>query len=176
MAHFLLSGSRRRGSVTLRARLVAVAGLAALGLATVVGTPGQAAANCTLSKDDAALSVRTLQSHLMVAALSCGQSAQYNQFVGNFQKDLTTQGKSLTSYFSRQYGGAAKREMNAYVTRMANQASQRSMTDRQAYCTESRAVFEALGQVPDGKLVEFVSASLPFAMQPASCQTHTARK
>ncbi|MBK1663403.1 hypothetical protein CKO38_02575 [Rhodospirillum rubrum] len=150
--------------------------VAATALAMMLTGAPAMASTCPPAKDTAALQVRTLQSHLMVAGLSCGQSAQYNQFVSQFESELVTQGKSLTSYFNRQYGGAARKELNAYVTRMANEASRRSMTNRKAFCQESQGVFQTLSAMPKGNLVSFISDQSPFSIQDDACATRTAQK
>ncbi|MCF8500684.1 MAG: hypothetical protein K9H11_09480 [Rhodospirillum sp.] len=131
---------------------------------------------CDPDKGSQALNVRTLQSHLMVAGLSCGQSAQYNQFVGQYQKELVNHGQSLKAYFNRTYGGAGRRELNAYVTRMANEASRRSMVDRRAFCQESLTVFQTLESQAQTTLVSYIVAAAPFAIQPEGCPTRTAQR
>jgi hypothetical protein len=131
---------------------------------------------CSPDKGTQALNVRTLQSHLMVAGLSCGQSAQYNEFVGRYQNELVGHGQSLKAYFNRSYGGAGKRELNAYVTRMANEASRRSMANRRAFCDESLAVFQTLGTETKRTLVAFILDEAPFSILPEGCETRTAQK
>ncbi|WP_069187558.1 hypothetical protein [Pararhodospirillum photometricum] len=199
MAHRVLSGLRSRGPARSSFVSISSAGAALLLLAACASdptpaptvsqatptlpasaatTPTQVAAAssapCHPSRDDAAIAVRALQSHLMVAGLSCGQSASYNQFVTKFQSDLASHGQSLTGYYSRQYGGKGANQLNTAVTRMANEAATRFMQDRSGYCGEAQAAFEALQAVRSGGLVDFVVAQHPFAVQAPACSTATA--
>lgn len=172
MAHRPLRGFLRRRGVS---RLAGVVLAAAVVSGAAAGT-GRPAAACSLDTGETAVLVRALQSHLMVAGLSCGQSAQYNQFVTTFQSDLVRHGQSLTRHYGQQYGGAGKRELNAAVTRMANEASQRSMTDRRGFCAESAAIFATLMATPGQDLVGFITAQAPFTLAPPACETRTAQK
>lgn len=144
--------------------------------AAIVAGSGQTARACSLSTGETAVLVRALQSHLMVAGLSCGQSAQYNQFVKGYQAELIRHGQNLKSHYSRQYGGSAKRQLNAGVTRMANEASQRSMANRAAFCAEGAAVFQALAADPGHNLATFVTTQAPFSLSTPACETRTAQK
>jgi hypothetical protein len=161
--------AKGKGDRWIRRMGTALVGLSLLGFAA----PSFA---CNPDKGVQALNVRTLQSHLMVAGLSCGQSAEYNQFVGHYQKELINHGKSLTAYFNRNYGGAGRRELNAYVTRMANEASRTSMVNRRAFCDESRAIFQVLGAQEKTTLVSYILEAAPFAIRPEGCPTRTAQR
>lgn len=161
---------------TLLPGRTAVLGVALVAL-TAVFIPSAQAADCSKSQDGATMAVRELQSYLMVAGLSCGQSTQYNQFVNRFSGDLKANGTSLINYFSRQYGGAGKNQLNTYVTRLANDASRASMGDRQGFCREASTVFQILQGTSPGQLASYTSESAPFKIGAGSCSaTRTAQK
>ncbi|MBE1236671.1 hypothetical protein IHV25_03260 [Phaeovibrio sulfidiphilus] len=122
------------------------------------------------------LAVRQIQTHLMVAALSCGHSTQYNAFVNRFATDIKSNGDALNRYFSRQYGGSSKSQLNAYITRIANEASRTSMVNRQGFCEEANAVFQSLMGTNPGQLATYATANQPFSIQAGSCTTRTAQK
>jgi hypothetical protein len=89
----------------------------------------------TLEKE--AVAFRYLQTELMVAALSCGRQeyrAKYNTFVIRYRPALKRNGRALRAIFKRNYGSAGKRRLDDYVTRLANEASMRSMR-RGDFCT-----------------------------------------
>lgn len=158
-------------NLPLRSGRAAALGVALIGL--TFGAVPSAQAACSKSQDAKTMAVRELQSHLMVAGLSCGQSSEYNQFVNRFSGDLKQNGSSLTSYFSRQYGGGGKNQLNSYITRLANDASRASMGDRQGFCQEANTVFQALQGTSPGQLASYASESAPFKISAGSCSTTT---
>jgi len=160
--------SGRVGSGRVGARLLAVLAVAA---AVAAVTPAAAAGYgaCARQSDEKALNARLLQTELMVGALACGNQSQYNAFVQRFRGRLVDEGKSLQQMFSREYKGAANRELNALITRLANQSSQRSMVNRIGFCEQNRLLFaEALEADAGGfdRLVEKVTAVAGHGIRP----------
>lgn len=120
-------------------------GLAALAVvATVAGAPALGFAACATPKERAALEARVLLSELMVAALSCNQKPSYNAVVTRYQGEMAITGKALKGYFARVHGVRSAEELNSFVTRMANEASQRSLSDFAAFCHAAEGKFAAL--------------------------------
>jgi len=103
-------------------------------MAAVVATGAVAAQSCIRSEEKLSIEVRALQTELMVAALSCNASHEYNNFVLRFRPVLTRHGKTLTQYFDRLYGSAAEREVTRYVTGLANRSSLQSVADLNKFC------------------------------------------
>jgi hypothetical protein len=124
-----------------------IAGVSALSLYA-----GQAAADiCADPNDQAAVRTKTLQTELMVAALRCDGSQQYNAFVRKFERDLVAQGRQLKAYFRRAYGADSERRINRFVTFLANSASLRSLDAGDRYCASANALFaEVLGSDAGG--------------------------
>jgi len=107
-----------------------------------------------------AIQVRTLQSRLMVAALSCDAQPQYDAFIGRFDDLLNRSGRALVSYFQRSHGSRGTRELNDYVTALANRASLESMQDRTAFCLDALATLrESL--VMEARQVGDLAQTLP---------------
>lgn len=82
------------------------------------------------AKEKEAIAFRHLQTEFMVAALSCGRADyrnKYNTFVIRYRPALRRNGRTLKAIFKRTYGRQGKRRLDAYVTRLANEASVRSM-------------------------------------------------
>jgi hypothetical protein len=127
------------------------AGGFAVGLAAMTVIPDALAAGaCVTQKDLAALNARVLQTELMVAALTCGEKARYNAFVMSFKRVLGDRGQSLRALFTRLHGAGGKRDLNGFVTKLANDASQGSLAVRGGYCTMASALFEeVLNTSPD---------------------------
>lgn len=138
-------------------RRILTAGLV-LGMAATAA-PSMAFAKgsvCAKSQELAALEARVLQTELMVGALTCGQSQRYNAFVNSYKGDLVMYGKTIRSLFQRAYGGGAKRKLNKFVTKLANDSSQRSNSARQGYCVLAGELFDEASVTPKRTMVELV--------------------
>lgn len=87
-----------------------------------------------------------MQQRLMVAALSCGETQSYNQFVRSYQTELQESDKNLQTYFRRVNGKTGTADYHAYKTRLANSSSMAVINDNVSYCANAKASFEqALG-------------------------------
>ena len=128
---------RRRG----RSRTAWIIGL--LGGLVVAVAAGRADAVCVNAVESAALETRVLQTELMVAALTCDRTASYNAFVHKFQDELVFQGGNLRSFFRRTYTPGAEGRLNRFVTRLANEASNRSLDRGSTYCKVASLMFSA---------------------------------
>jgi hypothetical protein len=109
----------------------------ALALAPVAGRAG-----CFTEAEWKAAHVRVLQTDLNVAQLECMdvQGASYNEqykaFVARFGSRLTANAGLLKAHFH-----GAERELDQFITRIANDSSERSMHDM-AFCANSAALFQ----------------------------------
>ena len=84
----------------------------------------------------------------MVAALTCKRRDDYNRFVAKFGNELVAKGKALKAVFKRLYGVKAEPNLNGYVTRLANEASLRSLRT-EGYCDNAGALFgKTMGMQP----------------------------
>ena len=88
-----------------------------LGAVFLILATGGAEAICVSPKDREALSMRLLQTELMVAALSCQRKSDYNAFIRRFEKELVVHGRNLKRIFKRTYGGKS-RQLESFVTRV----------------------------------------------------------
>ena len=104
---------------------------------------------CVRPNEEAALTARILQTELMVAALSCGQQPQYNAFVIKFRDDLVSRGHALKSLFKRVHGAQADRLLATFVTRLANEASEKSRESAN-FCGEAYTFFATAMETPAG--------------------------
>lgn len=96
---------------------------------------------CVSTNEKHALDSRVLQTELMVGGLSCGQQEQYNRFVQSFQPQLQEQGEALKRLFARIHGRKADGALNAFVTQLANDSSERSRTLSAEYCVFTWQLF-----------------------------------
>jgi hypothetical protein len=106
------------------------------------------AKQCATARDMSALNTRVLQTELMVAALSCEEQPRYNEFSRTFRAVLTDRANDLRSYFQKGYGGRGTTELNAFVTRMANDASRQSQLTADTYCSFASDLFDEILSVP----------------------------
>jgi len=139
--------ARMRAECALRRRVLA-GGLAVGLVASAIPAVASAASACVMPKDLAALNARVLQTELMVAALTCGEKARYNAFVMSFKGLLGEHGRVLRGLFDRVHGAGGKRQLNGFVTKLANDASQESLAVAGGYCTTASALFEEVLNTP----------------------------
>lgn len=133
----------RDDSMTLTLRRLLAASVSAYAL--VCAAPVSAAPVCASSSEIATLDARALQTELMVAALTCKQSKQYNAFVTARKKELASNATDLRGYFQRLHGSKSESRLNAFITSLANQVSRRSMgRPLPQYCAETAALFNAV--------------------------------
>lgn len=132
---------------------------AALTAASLAFVPAASAAEaCVKGPDEVALQVRVIQTDLMVAALSCGASARYNEFVKANQPVLMAAHTQLTKFFTKKRGGQTA--LNAFITKLANDSSRRSIANIAAFCQETGWLYDALLNPERGDLVTFIGPLL----------------
>ena len=120
--------------------------VAGLAFSALVGT-ASAAEQCARAADFTALQVSALQQQLMVAALTCNDSALYNQFVVAYRTDLIAHDSALKRFFERLGDGEGASRYHTFKTKMANLYSARSSVDRKMFCSTVRTSFSsALGR------------------------------
>lgn len=122
---------------------------ASVALADEAVEEGGSSEFCASESDLAALNARVLQTELMVAALSCDERERYNNFITFYRSVLTERIQALQGMFKRAYGGEGTDRLNSFVTRMANNSSQKVNDKGTSYCTEAGELFkEALANKP----------------------------
>lgn len=131
--------------------------LSAVVVGAVTLAAGPLLAKCASPDEAEALRARVIQSDLMVAALSCGEHESYNRFVLKFGDELASRGKRLKAYFKRTFGARGERELNRFITRLANDSSSASIKDIEAFCTSSRGQFAQLTELDAAAFDDFVA-------------------
>ena len=136
--------------------------------------PGLAWA-CPTDREGQAIRTRVAQSHMMVGALLCDARTPYNAVLARHDDVFTTDGQVLRQYFQRVHGADARRALNAFVTRLANEASFEGTANRREFCRHTVSAMRNL-QVVDGSTARLVLSNLPAAQRhPAAvCQTLSA--
>lgn len=148
----------------------------ALSAVLVLGVSDAAFAACAMPKEKAALEARVLQSELMIAALSCNQRPHYNAVVTKYKGEMADTGKTLKQYFTRVYGGKSAPELNGFVTRMANEASQRSLAELNAFCGAAAQAFAVLMDSKASSFEEFAALQPTAGAHGVSVCQYTAAK
>lgn len=117
----------------------------ALALALVVASGSALGApKCAKHDEVTAIQAAAIQQQLMVAALTCNEIANFNQFQTSFSGELRRADASLQHMFHRLFGGGkGEAEYHAFKTRLANNSSIRSIHDNTGYCHDAGAAFEA---------------------------------
>lgn len=116
----------------------------------------------------AAINARLLQTEMMVAALACDLRPRYNKAMRTFEKELVGHGKVLRAIFRRSHGASAQRQLDKYITQLANDASGRSNYDRITYCRTAASLFDDVLASPSGgfdqltkKLIQEAALPIP---------------
>ena len=130
-----------------------LAGAIALSAPTLI-----APAAASDSLDHTSVHTRKLQTELMVSALYCGQQERYNSFVRRFEGELVSSGQQLKELFVSRHGARrAVPMLDAFLTRLANQESQRRLTLGTRYCRDARDLFAQVLRLPNRHLIAFAS-------------------
>ena len=148
-----------------------LAGAAALAL-----IPGMASAqSCMPAAEKASFDVRALQSQLMVVAITCEMQDDYNRFVTRFQPQLATAYRGVAAHFRRTGGRNGQRDLDQYITGLANGQSQVGIAQGQYFCGNQRAVFQqalAAGSADDLARIS-VQREIPNIISTAPCSAAT---
>ncbi len=126
-------------------------------VAVLVPATASAFQRCVTGTEDRALTTRLLQTELMVGALACGNQDLYNDFVRRFRDELVQEGKSMQQVFKSEYRGSAGSHVNAFVTRLANEASRRSNVNRVGFCKQTALLFQEAMVTDPGNLQSLVA-------------------
>jgi hypothetical protein len=144
------------------------------GLAAVMLTPSVAFAQssaCVQPTEKTAFDIRALQSQLMVVALTCGQQDDYNTFVTRHQSDLATAFRGVAGHFRRTAGAQHQRQLDQYITNLANGQSQVGISRGSFFCREQGALFQqATAARSPAELSQLaVAREIPQALTTPAC-------
>jgi len=119
---------------------------------TAAAKPGD---TCKVTPDNASIGIRALQTELMVAGLKCS-AEQWNSFTAQFKATIKMDADRMQHLFSKSYGKSGASQMNAFVTQLANDASQRSNGFSEAdYCKQEDVVFKKVLALTGQELERF---------------------
>lgn len=128
-----------------------------------------AATPCAKDNEVTAIQVASVQQQLMVAALTCRATANFNAFQIGYASELRRSDGELMRMFKRFFGGSkGEKEYHAFKTRLANDSSIRSIHDNPTYCANAQSVFEAALVAKKPTLTNFVSGVEIQAANPYS--------
>jgi hypothetical protein len=112
------------------------------GVAAALIGPGAAIAACLQPAEKTAFDVRALQSQLMVVALTCQQQDDYNNFVRRHMNELNSAQRGVTGYHRRVHGAQHQRQLDLYITNLANSQMQAGITRGSFFCREQAPLFQ----------------------------------
>lgn len=137
----------------------AAARIPAVAILLATAAPGVAAAACWSEAGRAAVAVRVLQSELTLGALVCGHRGAYARFVERQEAELRRHGEALAAHFHGAYGPAeGERRLDAFATRLANEASGRKTAWTSDYCAYLKALTDRAAALPPDRLAAFAAA------------------
>jgi hypothetical protein len=91
-----------------------------------------------------AFNVIALKSALMVAALTCNQQTQYDQFMNTFQPHVLAEQHVMDAYFKRASGYYGQAKEDDFVTLLANNQSVGGIGQGAVFCLNNTAEFKAV--------------------------------
>ncbi len=110
---------------------------------------------CKPTPDQASIGIRALQTELMVAGLKCSAD-QFNAFTAQFKATIKKDADRMQGVFRKVYGKGGPTEMNAFVTQLANDASQRSNgSSEDEYCKQEDVLFQKVLALTGEQLERF---------------------
>ena len=140
----------------------------AIAATAILAFPGEAAAACKPTPDQASVGMRALQTELMVAGLKCS-AEQWNSFTRQFKTTIKRDADRLQSLFRKTYGSAGATRMNSFVTQLANDASQRSNKSAEAdYCRQEDELFRQVLALTGTDLEAFAAGRAVTVPTPVS--------
>jgi hypothetical protein len=144
-------------------------------LAASLATP--AFAQCMQPAEKPGFDIRALQSQLMVLALTCSQTDEYNRFVTQNRAVLTGAYNDVQRHFRRVAGNAWQRQIDAYITNTANGHSQTGISQGSLFCSNQVQLFpQALAASTREQLAQLSQQQrITQVYEPAACATAPAR-
>jgi len=150
--------------VTMKIRVLAVAGVCMLALSVAAGAaPKKAKAvvgKCATAVEMSAQYTTAIQQELMDAALTCGDAARdnYNAFQTRYGPELMVSDQAMLRMFKRVMGAKlGDKAYNLFKTELAAKAELRRTRDHDEFCQGAALLAgAALGPV-SLKLAEFIS-------------------
>lgn len=117
-----------------------------------------------------AFNVVGLKSALMVAALSCAEQPQYDNFMHSFQPHILSAQHTIDAYFHKASGPYSGVKMeDSFVTNLANNQSVAGIAQGRQFCLNSAAEFQAvLALKNNAQLDSFVTSQPPASTEVAS--------
>jgi hypothetical protein len=123
--------------------------------ASTAPAPAKPGDLCKVTPDNASIGIRALQTELMVAGLKCS-AEQWNSFTAQFKATIKVDADRMQHLFSKSFGKSGPSQMNAFVTQLANDASQRSNGFSEAdYCKQEDIVFKKVLALTGQELERF---------------------
>lgn len=113
---------------------------------------------CLTPAESHAVRMRMFRAELAVAALSCQQQSLYNTVVTRHQDELVREGRALRGIFQRVYRAGAERELNRFITHLANRASLKRLT-QSTYCQTMARVFREVQAQPRQGLLAYIQGA-----------------
>jgi hypothetical protein len=139
-------------------------------------------AGCVEGKVLSAMQLRIVQTELMVAGLSCkgypqwqdtANTKRYNEFVTSYQPILLNDAHKVLARFFK-----AETKLNDYLTRLANDSSQRSLANMAIFCDGATRMYNETLATPRVHLANYAGQQgigsthgFPVCNQPLSAET-----
>lgn len=106
---------------------------------------------CGRPAEKVAFAMAALRMQLSVTELSCDGREKFNAFTNKFKGEVSTQNKTLGTFFSRAYGKRGVSQQDEYETSQINQMSQIGTSLGTGFCAASMPTFDQILALKNGQ-------------------------
>ena len=137
----------------------------------VAANAAQAQVRCSSGADQSAFEVGALKSELSVLAVGCSDEDAYNSFVVRYRSELVREDGVVNAWFKREYGRAAQKEYDSYITLLANEQGEQGQHQGSDFCPRNKLVFDEVMALPaPTELPQYAAGKDLVPAEMGSCQ------
>jgi hypothetical protein len=144
-----------------------LAGVMALGTLLLSTAAMAAPQRCATLDQQEQFELSALKTELMVVAVTCQQSDNYNAFVQRYQATLSANDRAVIDHFSGRDKRAGQRANDTFITNLANSRTQEANRVGADFCARNARLFkEVMGLNNASELPAYAAAKdlIPVSM------------
>jgi hypothetical protein len=129
------------------------------------------AGQCTSGKEQSISAVLALREHMVMLAVKCGRTEDYETFSRRFLPALQANETSVTAWFARKYGAGGAAQKDRYTSELVDIASRDALGQGEEYCfsAANRLINGLDAQKSGDDLARFVAANDPAPANMSLC-------
>ena len=112
---------------------------------------------CASQEELTAIDLKSLQSSMMVAALSCKHIKDYKNFMTKHKRVFSNKGIILKKFFEEHFSNP-EQELNTFITTLANKSSSLAINrEPDSYCNQTLSTLHKLANFSRKSLLEYIA-------------------